>query len=146
MQKTRLGVSVGLISAIMYFLGSFELYVPVIILLGYILVFEQDEWLKKNAIQTAVIMIVFYIVTAVLKIVPNSSYVYDFTQDFQLGYLVNLIVRALNIIETLWFISLGLKALNYNKGSFTGRFCPNCGAVLSDNVQFCMNCGTKIDN
>ncbi|MBQ3934259.1 MAG: zinc-ribbon domain-containing protein, partial [Clostridia bacterium] len=25
------------------------------------------------------------------------------------------------------------------------RFCPQCGAQLTDDAQFCPNCGTKIE-
>ena len=57
MQKTRLGISVGLISAIMFFLGAFSVYAPVIILICYVIFFEQDEWLRRNAIFTAVVIV-----------------------------------------------------------------------------------------
>ncbi len=45
MQKTKLGVSVALMGAALYFLGLFSGYVALIILAGYVLLMEENVWL-----------------------------------------------------------------------------------------------------
>ena len=146
MQKTRLGISVGLISAIMFFLGAFGVYAPVIILICYVIFFEQDEWLRRNAIFTAVVMVVVYVAAAILHLVPNSRYVFDFSDGFHIGYLVNIIVRVLYDIETLLFLLLGLIALKHKSISSDSKVCPSCGTQLEENIKFCIKCGAKVDD
>lgn len=49
--KTKLGISVGLLGTMVYFAALFGGYTPVILLAGYVLLFEENEWLKKAAIK-----------------------------------------------------------------------------------------------
>ena len=44
MQKTKLGISVGLLGAAIYFMGLFGGYLVAVLLAGYILMFEENEW------------------------------------------------------------------------------------------------------
>ncbi len=54
MQKTKLGVSVALMGAALYFLGLFSGYVALIILAGYVLLMEENVWLKIRGASFAV--------------------------------------------------------------------------------------------
>ena len=60
MQKTKLGISVGLIGAGLYFLGIFN-FIPAFLLAAYVLLCEDSEWLKRNAIRMVIIVIGFHI-------------------------------------------------------------------------------------
>ena len=51
MQKTRLGISVGLLGAAIYFMGLFSGYLLAVLLAGYVLLFEENSWLRKNAVK-----------------------------------------------------------------------------------------------
>ena len=42
--KTKLGVSVGILGAATYFLGLFSGYTVLALVVGYILLCEQDSW------------------------------------------------------------------------------------------------------
>ena len=44
MNKIKLGVSAGLAGAILYFLGAISI-IPAVILAGYILLKEENDWL-----------------------------------------------------------------------------------------------------
>lgn len=120
MQKTRLGISVGLLGAAIYFMGLFSGYLVAVVLAGYVLLFEENSWLRKSAVKAVSVMAVFSLLITVLNIVPNAISFVDnvvsiFGGSFHVAFLSNLIsaaVAALNIIEWLLMIGLGVKALN----------------------------------
>ena len=119
MQKTRLGISVGLLGAAIYFMGLFSGYLLAVLLAGYVLLFEENSWLRKNAVKAMSVMAVFSLLITVLNLVPNAiGFINDvvsiFGRSFYVAFLSSLIsaaVAALNIIEKLLIIGLGVKAL-----------------------------------
>ena len=119
MQKTRLGISVGLLGAAIYFMGLFSGYLLAVLLAGYVLLFEENSWLRKNAVKAMSVMAVFSLLITVLNLVPfaigfMNAVVSIFGGSFYVAFLSNLIsaaVAALNIIEKLLIIGLGVKAL-----------------------------------
>ncbi len=120
MQKTKLGISVGLLGAALYFMGLFSGYMVAVLLAGYILLFEENEWLKKSAVKAISVMVVFSFLIAVINLIPNAinfiDYIFSiFGGSFYIAFISNLIgavVTALEIIEKLLLLGLGLKALS----------------------------------
>ena len=120
MQKTRLGISAGLLGAAIYFMGLFSGYLVAAALAGYVLLFEENSWLRKSAVKAVSVMAVFSLLITVLNLVPNAISFVDnvvsiFGGSFNVAFLSNLIsaaVAALDIIEKLLMIGLGVKALN----------------------------------
>ncbi len=119
MKKTRLGISVGLLGAAIYFMGLFSGYLVAAILAGYVLLFEENEWLKKSALKAVALMVFFSFLTVVIGLIPNAiSFIDDifsiFGGDFQIEFLsnlVNAVISAIDIVEKILFIILGFKAL-----------------------------------
>lgn len=120
MQKTRLGVGVGLLGAAIYFMGLFSGYMVAVLLAGYVLLLEDNEWLKKSAVKTVSLMVLFSSATVVVNLIPNvlsfiKNVVAVFGGNFTVSVLtstVSAIVGAIDIIEKILFIWLGIKALN----------------------------------
>lgn len=120
MQKTRLGISVGLLGAALFFVCFFGGYTAAIILAGYILLFEENAWLKRSAVKGVALMFGFAVLSAVIYLIPNAISFIDsicnvFGGDFYVTFISNIISvvdNALGIIEKLLFIVLGLKAFN----------------------------------
>lgn len=120
MQKAKLGISVGLLGAAIYFTALFNGYLLPVILAGYVLLFEENEWLRKSAIKAVSVLIAFSLLVEALCLIPDViGFIGDilaiFGLDFYIGFLsriVQAIVSGLNIIKTVLFICLGLKALN----------------------------------
>ena len=48
--KSKLGVSVALLGALPFILSLFGGYTPMLLVVGYIFICEEDSWLKKTAI------------------------------------------------------------------------------------------------
>ena len=119
MQKTKIGVSVGLLGAVIYFMGLFSGYLTVVLLIGYVLLFEENEWLRKSAVKAVALMVVFSLAATVMNLIPNVIGVLDnlvsiFGGSFHIGFLSSLVyavTEALDIREKLLFMGLGVRAL-----------------------------------
>lgn len=128
MQKTKLGVTVALLGTAIYFIGLFGGYIPVIILGGYVLLMEENIWLKKTAVKSVAVLIMFSLFSSLLNLIPGViSFVDDifniFGGYFTIGVvisIVNMLTSALSLLRTLLFILLGLKALNQGDLSVPG--------------------------
>lgn len=120
MQKTKLGISVGLLGAAIYFTSLFSGYLVPVILTGYVLLFEENDWLRKNAVKAVSLTVFFSFIIVVINLIPNAisfiNYIVSmFGGNFHIAFisnLVNAVTSAIDIIEKVLFIGLGLKALN----------------------------------
>ena len=120
MPKTKLGISVGMLGAAIYFTSLFSGYLVPVVLAGYVLLFEENEWLKKNAVKAVAVLIFFSFLTTVINLIPNTTSLIDnifavFHENFNASFLkivVNAIQSAVDIVKKVLFIGLGLKALN----------------------------------
>ncbi len=120
MQKTKLGISVGFLGAAIYFTGLFSGYLVAVLLAGYVLMFEENEWLRKNAVKAVALMIFFSLITVIINLIPNiinfiNNIVVIFGGNFSvviLSRIVTVIVSAIDIIEKILFIGLGMKSLS----------------------------------
>lgn len=119
MQKTKLGITVGAIGAITYFAGFFSGYLVAIILAGYVLLFEENAWLKRSVVKAIVLLAFFSVTIAIINVIPdligfigNIASVFNghFTIS-KLNQIVTVLVSGLNLIEKVLFLGLGLKAL-----------------------------------
>ena len=112
MEKTKLGISIGLMGAIMWLVCYFGGIVPSLLLAGYILMAENNEWLKKLSVKAVVLMFVFSLLPSILYLLPNMISCIDglvgiFGGSFYLSFVSNLvsfIITILDLIEKLVFI------------------------------------------
>lgn len=120
MQKTKLGVSVGLLGAAVYFSAAFGGYVAMFLVAGYVLLFEENEWLKKAAVKAATLMIAVGVLNTAIGLIPDVlNWLYSFLTVFDVYISVSTvstifdsIIGAISIIRTVFFLILGVKALN----------------------------------
>lgn len=119
MQKTKLGISVGMLGAVLYFMGIFSGYLLVAILAAYVLLYEENGWLKQSAVRAVAILVIFSFGITVVKLIPDAM---DFVDDIvtifgghfrivMISNVASVIVSALNLIEKLLLLCLGVKAL-----------------------------------
>lgn len=120
MQKTKLGISVGLMGAIAYFAGLFSGYLVAVLIFGYIMLVEDNPWLRKTAVKSIVLLVTFSALSAVIGLIPDfisfiNTIFNVFGSHFSLAILTNILAvisSALSILKTVVFLALGLKALN----------------------------------
>jgi len=122
MQKTRLGISVGLMGTIMFLVCLFGGYLAAILVVGYILMFEQNGWLKKMAVRGLALMVVFTFASFLLGLIPDFLRIISNMVSIFEGYFSHSKVDSffyilddlLTIFRYVLFILLGLLALKQN--------------------------------
>jgi len=118
--KTKIGITVGLFGAALYFTALFGGYTPVLLLAGYVLLFEENEWLRKTAVKAVALMICITFILTVIGLIPDllswiNTVVYVFKGNFEysvISNIINVFTKAIGIIRTCLFLLLGMKALN----------------------------------
>ncbi len=119
MQKTKLGVSVGLMGFILFLSVGFGGYVPMLIIGGYILFFESNEWLKKAAIKAAVLLVGFSLISGVVGLIPSAvTFVNEIFTAFNSYFSLNIVTglfgavsTVVSVAKTVLFMLLAIKAL-----------------------------------
>ena len=119
MQKTKLGISVGLLGAAICFLGLFGGYIALIIAAGYVLLVETNEWLRKTAVKVSAIVFMFSILSVLVGLIPDaigliSSFLNIFGGSFHISFISTIIAfvnTALSVIEKVILLWFGFKAL-----------------------------------
>lgn len=120
MKKTKLGITVGALGAITYLAGFFSGYLVVIILAGYVLLFEENAWLKRSVVKAIVLMAFFSVLVAVLNLMPDiigfiGNIALVFNGHFVLAkvnQIITMLVSGINVVEKVLFLGLGFKALS----------------------------------
>ena len=118
MQKTRLGISVGLLGAAIYLTALFGGYIPLILLVGYTLLCEENAWLKKSAVKAAVIVFAFALLSALIGFIPNAiGLINDIAGVFKESFSIAIVSKILTVVNTVLVIAekiilivLGIKA------------------------------------
>ena len=115
MEKTKLGVSVAAFGAFMFVAAGVGGFVPAVILAGYVLLMESNEWLRKTAVKALATLAVFNFIIALVGVVPDALGAFYTITSLRIGFLTDLfngIVRILGILKDLAFLGLAFKALN----------------------------------
>ncbi len=120
MEKAKLGISVGLVGAILYCLGLFGGALVTIAAVAYVLICEENEWLKKTAVKVVFLMFLFPIVQFAVGLIPDlARIVVDFLNIFKvypnidvIYAIENLIYSLVNIAKYVVFAIFGVMALS----------------------------------
>lgn len=71
MEKSKLGINIGILGAVMYLSGMIGGYVAMLLVAGYILIAEQNIWLRKTAVRAVVIMFTFSLLNVLIGFIPD---------------------------------------------------------------------------
>jgi len=115
MKMTRLGISDCLLAAAIFFLAILSLWVPVVLLTGYVLLFESNRWLRTSAVKALAVLILFSLVTTAIGFIPAG---FAMMGGFILGAIFGIftgifsfIVAVFRILQMVLLLLLGVKAL-----------------------------------
>ncbi|MBQ8815949.1 MAG: hypothetical protein IJZ84_01545 [Lachnospiraceae bacterium] len=118
--KSKLGISVGMLGAIMYFMGLFSGYTVLLLMVGYVLLFEDNAWLRRTAVKALVVCVSFSLLYYVIGLIPDLIGVIDdvfniFGESFSITVISRIIYFIQSVIsfaETVLLLILGYKALS----------------------------------
>ena len=94
--------------------------IPLLLVAGYILLLEQNEWLKRCAVKAAVIYVLFALVPALVGVIGDAFGFINviigwFPGTFRLSFpgdIDNLINIAAEILRAILLLVLGFTALS----------------------------------
>jgi len=123
MEKTKLGISVGLYAAITFLVSLFSGYLGLILLVGYALYAESDLWLKKTVVKAFLITVAFSVINYVIGFIPDilgfvESLVGLFSPYFRVPVvhsLLNALSTAIRILEKVVFLLAAIISLKKGK-------------------------------
>lgn len=118
MQKTKLGVKIGTLSAVVYLAAIFGGMIPLFLLVGYILLKEENDWLKRVCYKAVTIMLISSVLCKIVRLIPSAlsiiaSFVSLFNGVFSYGVvnsLAGIIVSIINYTTDILFLVLAFKA------------------------------------
>lgn len=114
MEKTKLGLPVRVMAAVIFFTSLFGGYVPLILTAGYVLLREDNKWLRKSAFRAVFLMLLFSgietVVGSVNEILSIIGNIYDTFIQIPINF-DDILISAISIVKTAVFIILGIKAL-----------------------------------
>jgi len=118
MEKTRLGVTISLMGGALYFVGIMGI-IPLVILAGYVLLMEGNQWLRRVAIKAVAVVLFFTILSSIVTLVGESSALLNnivmlFNGTINLGTVNRIIAITRNVItilQVLFLLLLGFKAM-----------------------------------
>jgi hypothetical protein len=117
--KSKIGLSVGIIAAAAYFLGLIAGYVPLLLIVGYVLICEENRWLKIAVVKALLISLFFSVVQSVIGFIPNFFTILTnlgeiFDQEWYfitIPRLVNFFTYLITILEKVIMLLFGFMAI-----------------------------------
>lgn len=95
MEKTKIGLSAGIVGAIVFLLFLFGGYTVGLLAFGYVMLCEKDESLRLSAVTAVLVALAASVITLVISLIPNlmgilNSLLSAFDADIDLSVLYNL--------------------------------------------------------
>ena len=117
MEKTKLGVSVGIFGAFLYVAALFGGYIAITLLAGYVLLMESNEWLKKTAVKAVATLACFSFLSLLIGLITGVFNVFFnfFGNSIRFSIIDNIfsvISQIISFLKDLVFAALIYKALN----------------------------------
>lgn len=119
MQKTRFGISVGLMGAAIYFVGLFGGYTAMLLLAGYVLLFEENGWLRRASVKAVAVVMLFSLLATFVGFIPDVismiTNVHRMSEEQfsvpEWSGLSAAILNGIEMIKCLLLIILGFRSL-----------------------------------
>lgn len=126
MLKSKMGVPIALLGAATFFLGALSL-TPTVLLIGYILIREENEWLRNVAIKASGVIIFFGLISVGFNCINEILQVLNVivqridssATTIAIPFDINsLLKNLLAFIENIVFVVIGFKALSMKTVKF----------------------------
>ena len=117
MQKTKLGLTTGIVAALAFLMFLFGGYTTGLLAVGYILICEQNSWLKASAVKALLLAIVFSVLNFIVYLLPDlisilSSLLEIFGSHLYISFIsnvANFFSEVLSLVR--WVVFAGFAAL-----------------------------------
>ncbi|MBQ1678862.1 MAG: hypothetical protein II062_04955 [Oscillospiraceae bacterium] len=118
MGTTKLGVPAKLLACLAYLVAFFSGYVGFLLVAGYVLIREQNDWLRFHTLKACLLMLCFSILSTLISLIPNLfTWINDligiFGGYFRPDFIYDVqswLTTTLNLLQKLLFLLLAFKA------------------------------------
>ena len=118
MEKTKLGITISLFGGALYFIGMVSIF-PLVLLAGYVLLMEENQWLKRVAVKAVAVVLFFAVLQNLVGLLSDSSsFIFNIAALFnrnpnlaQYNRIISLLRIIISVISTITMLLLGFKAL-----------------------------------
>ena len=111
--KTKLGISAGMMGAILYFTALFGGYVPLFIAAGYVLIKEENTFVRNAAFKSTILLLFFSAVSTLLssfnEILSIIGNLFDTFIKVPLNF-DDIFNSIISLIKTVVFVIFGIMA------------------------------------
>ena len=119
MEKTKIGLSTGVVAALGYLLFLFGGYTAGLLFVGYVVLCESNTWLRKTAVTALLVSVCFSILSMLIGLVPDivnlfesllrvfKVYIYAEVMDAIHSFFINI----MNLLRVAVFVPLAVLAL-----------------------------------
>ena len=119
MEKTKLGISVGLTGAFLYAIGLWGGYFLTIAAVAYVLIREENAWLKQTAVKALALTFLFPLLHWAIGFIPDLIELVDdimnlFDETLRVEIIDKIAILLNHIVSTaeyVIFVLLGILAL-----------------------------------
>ncbi len=131
MKKTKLGISVAMLGMLVCLLAGFGGYVILGITLGYVLLVEDNLWLRRNTLKICLLVLLAGFLRAMVGIVPDIiSFINEVLNIFK-GYLhfsklnevISVLQSGISLLEKIIVVLMAVKSIN--QGTVRIKFIDN---------------------
>lgn len=98
---SKLGVSCGVLAALLSFSGAFGWSVVFALIAGYIFLFENDQWLRSYTAKVTKIFVIYNIVTLAISLIKTC-----------LSVLIDMDIFSNKVVDGMYKMSGGLSVIN----------------------------------
>ena len=124
--NTKIGISAGLVAAAAYFLGMVGGWVPVVLVAGYVLVAESNDWLRTAAVKAVGVCLFFSVISTLVGLIPNTiTIINNIAAIFKKSFTIVEVTRIVTAFNSIWsflerllLLLLGFRALQHDTISF----------------------------
>lgn len=118
MEKTKIGLPVNVVAAMVYLLFLFSGYTVGLLFLGYVVLCENDAWLRKTSVKALLVALSFSALSLVIGLLPDvvgliSSLLRIFTVYFYpevVDSIFSFFGNIVSLLRTVVFVLLAVMA------------------------------------
>ena len=118
--KSKMGITVSLVGACIYFSSLIGGILVILLLAAYVLLVEDNEWLRITAVKATVLYVGFELLVLLVGLIPDAiSFISSFFEIFNgkvsipfISSIAAFLKEGIHLFRTVLFIILGVKAFN----------------------------------
>ena len=118
MEKTRLGITIKLFGGALYFIALMGI-TPLVMAAGYVLIMEDNQWLKKVAVKAVAVVLFFAVLSNLVSLLTDStSFINNLVLLFNetvnlstVNRIAALLQTTISFLRTVCLLLLGFRAL-----------------------------------